>query len=278
MKLCNLAIRFANKRHFAEEVLRARLSNKRPLTILFSPGSVWEPTLRRGFRFTHHRIAFATLSAQSIAAHDVVVPLNIHEQRRLAELRSHATSNVFPIPDAECIELCDDKLRLNEQLAASGFAGDLPRPHLAGTYPYILKKRVDEYGQNSHIVRDASDEETLAQLLSNPDYLCQEFIPGPVEYATHILMKDRRVVCSLNIRYVFRVQNPIKGHDEPLYAGVCPCPHLELFASMLRSIGFEGLCCVNYKLRGRHPLLMEINPRFGGSLATYFFSFMRHLS
>jgi predicted ATP-grasp superfamily ATP-dependent carboligase len=34
---------------------------------------------------------------------------------------------------------------------------------------------------------------------------------------------------------------------------------------------------VNYKVVRGLPYILEINPRFGGSLTPYFFSFIRHL-
>ncbi|MGH8049795.1 MAG: hypothetical protein ACREPB_03945, partial [Arenimonas sp.] len=36
-------------------------------------------------------------------------------------------------------------------------------------------------------------------------------------------------------------------------------------------------CCFNYKVRDGQAMILEINPRFGGSLCQYFISFIRHL-
>lgn len=68
-----------------------------------------------------------------------------------------------------------------------------------------------------------------------------------------------------------------KGQTDNLFKVIHRCPYLDLFAEILRTIQFEGLCCVNYKVAQGQPYLLEINPRFGGSLAPYFFSFIRHL-
>jgi len=43
-----------------------------------------------------------------------------------------------------------------------------------------------------------------------------------------------------------------------------------MFASMLATIGFEGLCCVNYKLERGVPRVFEINPRMGWNLCAHF--------
>ncbi len=36
--------------------------------------------------------------------------------------------------------------------------------------------------------------------------------------------------------------------------------------------------CINYKVVNGQPVIFEINPRFGGSLSLFFFSFLRHLT
>ena len=77
--------------------------------------------------------------------------------------------------------------------------------------------------------------------------------------------------------YEFDSEIPIKGQDAWLYRAIRRCPYLTLFSNILNSIGFQGLCCVNYKVERGRPYILEINPRFGGSLTPYFFSFIRHL-
>ncbi len=84
-------------------------------------------------------------------------------------------------------------------------------------------------------------------------------------------------MCSLNIEYVFETRSAIKGKDRLRYKAVCSCPYLDVFSSILAAIGFNGLCCFNYKVANGLPMILEINPRFGGSLSPFFFSFVRHL-
>ena len=127
------------------------------------------------------------------------------------------------------------------------------------------------------MVRNHHDEWKLRDQLSDPAFYRQEIIRGRNEFATHILFTENRIVKSLDVRYEFESDIPIKGQDRPLYTAVGKCDYLDLFATILRSIGFEGLCCVNYKVVDGRPYIFEINPRFGGTLCPYFFSFIRHL-
>jgi predicted ATP-grasp superfamily ATP-dependent carboligase len=184
------------------------------------------------------------------------------------------------MPAAESVHLCDDKYVLNQALIASGFGQYIPRiaQGLGLTPPYMLKKRIGEWGKGCYIVRNSNDEAELSGRINDPQYFCQEFIQGTTECATHILMVGGRIVKALNIQYWFASDTPIKGQDNAYLKAIHRCPYLDLFARILRTIRYEGLCCVNYKVAKGHPYLLEINPRFGGSLAPYFFSFVRHLS
>jgi hypothetical protein len=260
----------------AKEALLSRSLSRRRLKVLFSPHAPWEAVIRKGLRRTRHQVTFEDLTMENIATHDVVVPLGIPAIRFLQEHRGRMPFPVFPIPSRESVELCDDKLNFNQAMLAKGFGEFIPAMEAA--YPYVLKKRVDGWGQNCHVIRDARREVELAERLGDPDYYRQAFVPGAQEYATHLLFKDNTIRCALNIEYTFGHPFATKGKDVPTNLRICGCPHLGLFAAILQSIGFEGLCCVNYKPAGRTPMLLEINPRFGGSLAPYFSSFLRRVA
>jgi len=111
-------------------------------------------------------------------------------------------------------------------------------------------------------------------LIDSPDYFCQRIIEGQTEYATHIIFRNNEIASYINVEYFFSDNVSIKGQDRIICKTICDCPHLELFSAMLASIGFEGLCCFNYKEVDGKPFVFEINPRFGGSLSSFFFSFM----
>jgi predicted ATP-grasp superfamily ATP-dependent carboligase len=200
--------------------------------------------------------------------------------RNWFKLRSgHADQGIrFPLPSRECVELCDDKLKFNQRLIEEGFGAHVPRIGRGPDWPYILKKRIGVCGRECRIIRDVAEESAVRKQIDDPDYFCQEVIRGTQEYATHILFANTRIVKSLNIEYRFETDTPVKGKDKSLTRTICACPYLDLFGDVLHAIGFQGLCCVNYKVRDGLPYIIEINPRFGASLAPYFFSFLRHLS
>lgn len=260
------------------EKIRSRMFSKQRLKILFSKKEDdWEHFLSIGFRFTRHEIAFKEFYPENVKSYDLVVPLTINDLKRLDRMRDLISDNPIPITNLKSIELCDEKYRFNQALIENGYDDFIPKMDKPQSYPYILKKKIDEWGKNTHIISDIEQEQFFSDILDHPDYFCQQLIPGASEYATHILFKDDKVVCSMNIKYLFKTEHPIKGKDIPIYENICQCSYLEEFSSILKLVGFEGLCCVNYKVIDNRPLIIEINPRFGGSLCRFFFSFMRHL-
>src|SRR3546814_4269862 len=54
---------------------------------------------------------------------------------------------------------------------------------------------------NLHIIVNREQEEALSEKLGDPAYFAQELVAGPIEYATHVLFKGGRIVCSLDIEY-----------------------------------------------------------------------------
>ena len=260
------------------EKLRELLFAQGTKRILFSGNPQWSEDIKRGFRRLPHQVEFGPISEDSFRQFDIVVPLSLSA---LKEARRHSSRwrNALRLPSAESVSLCDDKLEFNKALIKAGFGQYIPKvmqgPGL--TPPYILKKRIGVWGKDCFIIRDHDDEKAQLCRINDPQYFCQELVPGCEEFATHILFVDGEIVKALNIRYGFASDTPIKGQDTPDLNVVHRSEYLDLFARVLRTVEFEGLCCVNYKVVRGEPFLLEINPRFGGSLAPYFFSFIRHL-
>jgi predicted ATP-grasp superfamily ATP-dependent carboligase len=267
-----------NQLHVKREKLWALLFSRSAKKILFSGSPELMDNIKSGFRHLPHQIEVGSVTEDSFRRYDVVVPLSLSA---LEEARRHSPlkKNALPLPAAESVLLCDDKYEFNRTLVNAGFGRHIPEmaEGRALKPPYILKKRIGIWGKDCFIIRNRSDEAEQLDRITDPQYFCQEFIAGDTEFATHILFVDGRIVKALNIKYEFASDAPIKGQDAAHLMVICRCPYLNLFARVLRTIRFEGLCCVNYKVVKGQPFLLEINPRFGGSVAPYFFSFIRHL-
>jgi GNAT superfamily N-acetyltransferase/predicted ATP-grasp superfamily ATP-dependent carboligase len=241
---------------------------KRTLKILFSHRKDWETAIEKAFKGSRHEVVFDDLSENVLSGFDLVIPLTIPDIKYLNTVRYLISNNPIPVPSMECVLLCDDKLMFNEALVKNGFGGLVPRMRGNLDYPYVLKKRIDEWGSNTHIIRNAEDENKLSHLISSPDYFCQICIPGSSQYATHILFKDGRIINSLSFRFYYENDIPVQGRDKIISREVFDCPYLSVFYSIIVLIGFEGICCIDYKVIGGRPYILEINPRIGGSLCS----------
>lgn len=261
-----------------KELLVLYLGFKPKLKILFSNrNSGWQSRLQKGFRFTPHQIFFGEVTAKNSADYDLIVPTTIEELKSLSARPELASSNPIPLPSLESIEICDDKMSFFHTLSKKGFGKYLAQ--IGGNnYPYLLKKKNDEAGENSYVISDKVQEHTLAEYINNPDYFSQESVPGNKEYATHILFKNNKVAYSITIKYNFEHQHQIHGKVHAMYSElITDSPYLDVFSDILNSIKFQGLCCIDYKIIDNSPIIFEINPRPGISLCPFFFTILKVL-
>ncbi len=237
--------------------------------ILFSPKPSVERMLAtklKGFEASYRPFDDPALDPDD---HDLVVPLRLDAMRFL---NSPAGARLRPkalLPSDAVLDLCSDKLAFARKLLSFGYGANIPAIEGDFTPPYMLKKRQDEWGKNSHIIRSGADEERLGALLASPDYYRQEFVPGAAEYATHMLVHGTDVTYCGTVRIDFAAADTVfREGVKPLGFTRAHNPdHVRLFARILVQIGFEGLCCFDYKVVDGVAKIFELNPRFGGSLA-----------
>jgi hypothetical protein len=269
-----------NKFYVRWEKFLALLSHGEGLRILISSAKPdWQDDIASGFSRSLHKVEFGPITPENAVKYDLVIPLSFADQDEVRRWPSQGSKRSIPVASEECVRLCDNKFEFNRALAEAGFGRYIPKMGNGRELspPYIVKKRVGEWGQGCTMVFNPRDEIAVLEQLHNPQYFTQEIIRGPFEFATHILFVNNKIVKSLNIMYAFDQECPIKGQDVNVYRVIHRCPYLKLFSRILQTIGFQGLCCVNYKVANGQPYLLEINPRFGGSLGPFFFSFVRHL-
>jgi hypothetical protein len=245
--------------------------------IAFSEKAEWEGYIRKGFANWSVDIVFGKLTELTLDDFELVVPLTIEDSVWLAARSDFNESNAIPMPSTELIELCDDKLAFDNALAAKGFGRHVALRN-STAYPYVLKPRHGTFSIDTHIVRSKADEQRLSAQLGDSNYFTQRLLPGRKEYATHINFTDGNVVSELTVEYTLPTAQSIKFQDRGLRRYV-RCPDLDTLELILNALNYQGLCCFNYKMvKGIGPVVFELNPRFGGSLAMLFFSFVGAIS
>ena len=245
------------------------------LRILVAPHPHFEPRLRKSLHGHAILLTVSPLEQADLAAHDLVVPLQTADALWLADRRDTLVRQRLPVCRAEVVRLCDDKLALNRSLIALGFVDHIPALLPEPRWPCVLKGRWSTDSAATHLLRDADDARRHAAALQDGAYFCQEAVLDPREYASHLVVQDGRIRHHLTNEYHCREPLFINGGRVSYTRRLVRTPHLHLLERMLAAIGFEGLCCVDYKVRDGRLQLLEINPRLGGSLAPSFGAFMR---
>ncbi len=235
--------------------------------ILFGDHRTQAPAIERFVDHERFDVRFEPFATANLADADLVVPLRVDQIEPARAVNAGGRRRAV-LPDRELVELCDDKLAFNLRLIALGF-GDLIPDLLGdapGIYPYVRKARRGDYGQGIRMVRGPGEEPGGDE--PSPDSFCQRAIVGEDEEVLHLLRVDGQVRYALAYRYVMAGALAVRGEtDRPVSTvpadvttAIGPC------TAILDALGFEGTCCFNYKLEQGRPMLLELNPRFGGSL------------
>ncbi len=215
---------------------------------------------------TRYRASAGPLDTLDPHEFDAIVPLRIDHYR---ELERHAPwrGARFIAPDLAVADLCDDKPAVAARLIERGFARHVPEIYLdSPIYPYIRKRCRGEFGVGSQMVASLSDAPDTTH--DDAGWFNQAAVAGQLERALHILRIDGRTHYFQGFEYDMNGPFEIRGvHGKPKamrrHDGSTA---LALFEPMLDALGFAGTCCIDYKMRDETPMVLEINPRFGGSL------------
>jgi len=276
--LINLGPRIKKKLFIHKEIIKIKFSSKPKWTILISKRPDSEIKIRKAFKRINQFIHFDNLNFYNITIYDLVVPLSITDLRFLNNHKELIQHNPLPIPSMEVINLCNDKVLFQQFMEKFGFAAYTPKCSGQLSFPVIIKKREAEYSVGSEIIYDRNNFIKYKKLIQEEDYFIQEFIPGKKEYSTHLLFIDNKIHKSLTLQYKYEKSIHIHGKDEVLFTKVVSCPYLKIFAAILSSIEFVGICCIDYKVYKGKLIIFEINPFIGTSLAEFLFSFIYELN
>lgn len=231
--------------------------------ILFGNHPTQMPAIARYLDHARFEASFAPLDAVDPARFDLVVPLRVAQ---IDAARPAAAIGRATLPTRALVALADDKLAFNEWLVARGFGAHVP--DLLGAapaaYPYIVKARHGDFGLGCRMIRgpgedDAGDDAALFR---------QRAVAGADEYVLHLLRVGGRIRYHVAYRYDMAQPLAIRGAaDAPVsIVPADPGDALDLCTAILDALEYEGTCCFNWKLEGGRAMLLELNPRFGGSL------------
>lgn len=240
-------------------------------------------------RYTRRRVRLRALDAESLAAaaegHDVVLGAARRSIDALAEHRGEieATGARVPLPSLERIRAANDKEQVRAAGRALGLAtpetwdpdsaADLDRIAREVPFPVIVKLRRDEGADLSPreryaVARDAGELRAAYEALSRlqPRPIVQRWIQGTGLGVGVLLTPDGEVLA----RFAHVRERELPPGGGPSTA--CASTHVpaveEGAVRLLRSLGLSGVAMVEFRVDSRSgvPYLLEVNPRFWGSL------------
>ncbi len=213
--------------------------------------------------------------------YECLYPMEEETLLLLAQHRSEISKYTYLlIPDSQKIEFVRDKGNLLRFAEAHG----IPTPKTfyeppTPTLPpwgggegegYVIKPRISSGSFGIAYVRKREDLIPLYQKVhaQYPFPLVQEWIPdGGGTFGFSALFDDGSNVKAAFIHKKLRMY-PIQGGPSTLREGVQHSQIMELGLSLLKSLNWTGVAMAEFKVDPRDgiPKLMEVNPRFWGSL------------
>ena len=182
------------------------------------------------------------------------------------------------IPEREKIEFVRDKGNLMRFAEAHGIP--VPKtiysfptqtlPHDTISVPAVIKPRISSGSFGIAYVKKREDLLPAYQKVHRyyPRPLVQEWVPDGIgTFGFSALFDENSEVKAAFVHKKLRMY-PVQGGPSTLREGVCHPQIMELGISLLKALNWKGIAMVEFKVDPRDgvPKLMEVNPRFWGSL------------
>lgn len=184
--------------------------------------------------------------------------------------------------DPESIQAVQDKFTLSRKLAELG----LPHPHVyenvddkPDKFPVMIKPRKAGGGIFNRIACNGQELlEAVQDILgtepsfSRNDLMMQEFVKGVPASVSLIASKDKAVAVAVNeqligIFWLTRMQFAYCGNITP-YEGKYAEGMCNVSEKLTREMGLLGSVGIDFIVTEDGPKIIEVNPRFQGSLDT----------
>lgn len=178
------------------------------------------------------------------------------------------------MPDERSIAVFANKATFSVYAKTIRLSHLCPQTYTSGadvTFPCVVKRLYLNSGAG---VAVANSREQLHALLVGEgwrgrDVTVQALVPGTVEYVTHCICKDGKILWHGSFAYDLSTPGTIRNiRNTPPPHPVAASPRtLAQIESFLAPLAYNGPCNMDYKLAENGDVIaFEINPRLGGSL------------
>lgn len=176
----------------------------------------------------------------------------------------------FIVNNFETVRLMLNKKIFYEFMEENGLDDFIPKLYKSIDeikYPCISKQVTDGGGDTATVVNKFGDIEI------KDDFVVNEYILGDTEYATNIFFKDE-IIYEITYKKIYNDDVYVLNHDTKyeMKDEKIECPFKKEFTDILKTFCKKGeyiSCCIDYKIKDDLPKILEINVRFGYTLARY---------
>ncbi len=249
------------------------------LRILFSPHEQWQAMLQKMFKRSGYKVSFGPMTPENVRNNDLIMPLDQEALESLAPLSAYLASSLLPPPSPATVALCHDKVASWSLLHSCGFDPNLPAIGADLEPPFFIKPRRGSNPEDCHIIHTLEEAAEATELIKDRDHYCQAAVPGRRLYSANILFREGRIAYMVTVVYHLTDELAVRGQEGAVrFQRLGINRYATVFTDMLRSLGFEGLCSIDYKTTLRGPAkVLEINPFISDGLVRHFPYLLRHL-
>ncbi|WKZ14745.1 MAG: ATP-grasp domain-containing protein [Candidatus Jettenia caeni] len=215
-------------------------------------------------------------------SYDVVFPMEFSTQVLLTDPVNRQKLEQYtriPFASADLAKKCNDKAFIMRHAMERGI--DIPATYfvndtnsIAGIaqkleYPALIKPRVSSGSRGIVYVKNKDELTSLYGQVHKqyPFPIIQEYIPGDEVYGVGLLLNFESEVRASFVYKRLR-SYPVKGGPSTLRESVQRDDIREIAISLMKSLEWTGIAHAEFKIdpRDGKPKLLEVNPRFWGSL------------
>lgn len=164
------------------------------------------------------------------------------------------------ISDATTIRICNDKLITKKMLSEAG----IPIVRLALKAPAFLKPRLGSGGKYGLVIKDNESLCSANKIAEREHLLLEEYVEGPIISVDALWSKEGGLL---------KTAQRLRSKGSGVSTESSSQTNAKLRSSIDESINFagkilafRGLTSFQFLIKENQPLLLEINPRMGGSV------------
>ena len=229
----------------------------------------WHDQIRTSLAGTDWVPLFEPFTPEAMAAADLLFPLHMEEILALAEDPDVQGKSL--LPSRATLLTANHKLRFNAFLERQGFTPYLPKalPRSQPVYPCVLKGDTGEWGVTTAVLRSVDDLTAHAEWLARDDFYLQEYVSSSMDSSLHVMFDGERIRYAATSRrrydqHIFLMNSDYAPVEAELTYGA---EFEDVFTRVLRRLDYRGVACFDYRIRDGRPLIFELNPRLGASMA-----------